>query len=369
MSNEDLRYRIMIGLVPKIGPVLTKRLIAYCGSIEGIFREKRKNLAKIQGIGEKHIECIVKFKNSDVIDREIDFITKNNIAPVFYLDDDYPPRLKQCEDAPVMIYTQGPAALNRPKVLSIVGTRSATDYGKRVTDELVQALAGRFPDVLVVSGLAYGIDIHAHRSALRYNVDTAAVLGHGLAFTYPQVHGNTAREIAERGLLISEFMHDERPESPNFIKRNRIIAGLSDATIVVESGKEGGALITADIAGSYNRDVFTFPGRKDDRYSRGCNNLIKTNQAALIEDLDDIEYLLGWESRSKPAVIQREMFVELDQDETLLMSLLRENGKITIDQMARSSRLPVSKISARLLNMEFKGLVRCLPGKIYEAVN
>jgi DNA processing protein len=242
MSNDDLRYRIMIGLVPKIGPVLTRRLVSWCGSIEGIFREKQANLSKIQGIGDKHIEYIVRFRDSDVIDREIEYILKNNIKPVFYLDDDYPSRLKQCEDAPVLIYLKGPAAIEREKVLSIVGTRSATEYGRHLTDELVEALSARYPGVLVVSGLAYGIDIHAHRAALKYNVDTAAVLGHGLSVTYPQLHYKTSLEIAETGLLVSEFMHDAKPESPNFIKRNRIIAGLSDATIVIESGVKAAPL-------------------------------------------------------------------------------------------------------------------------------
>jgi len=367
---DPLRYKIGIGLIPKIGPVLTRRLIAYCGSAEGVFAEKRARLSKIPGIGDKLVDHIVNHKNLEIADQEIAFIEQHKIKALFYLDPDYPERLRQCEDAPVVMYVKGNTELNRVKVLSIVGTRNPTDYGRSMTREFIEMLAASYPDVLVVSGLAYGIDICAHKAALKHGLDTAGILGHGLSVIYPSVHQEVARQMAEKGALITEFRHDEKPESPNFVKRNRIIAGLADATLVVESGERGGALITADIANSYNRDVFAFPGRINDAFSVGCNRLIKTNKAALVENLADLEYLMGWQKADKPGeAIQKELFVELSPEEKLLTDLLRSESNATIDQLAIHGNMPVSKVSGLLLNMEFKGVVKCLPGKVYKLVH
>jgi DNA processing protein len=369
MKTDQLRYKIGIGLIPKIGPVLTKRLIAYCGSAEGIFREKRSGLSKIPGIGKKLVDYILCHRNLDQVDVEIEWITKNGIDALFYLDEDYPERLKQCEDAPVILYVKGNTRYNRPKIVSVVGTRNPTDQGRTLTRELVDALAASYPDMLIVSGLAYGIDICAHRAALRNNLDTVAVLGHGLSHLYPSAHRETAAQITGRGALITEFMHQDKPESANFVRRNRIIAGLSDATIVIESGEQGGALITADIANSYNRDVFAFPGRITDKYSTGCNRLIKSNRAAMMENLSDLEYLMGWQrTDNQPDGIQKSMFVELNEDESSLVDLLRSNISLTIDQIALHTNLPMSRASSLLLNLEFKGLVKCLPGKVFKLV-
>jgi DNA processing protein len=233
----------------------------------------------------------------------------------------------------------------------------------------VEELASSYPEVLVISGLAYGIDITAHKAALKNKLDTAAVLGHGLSLLYPPSHREAAALIAEKGALVSEYLHDEKPESPNFVKRNRIIAGMSDATLVMESGEKGGALITADIANSYNRDVFAFPGRISDKYSVGCNRLIKSNRAALIESLADLEYLMGWQKSDKQQdAFQRDLFPELDGDETMMIKLIPKDTGLTIDQIALCSNLPVSRTSAILLNLEFKGLIKCLPGKVYKLV-
>jgi DNA processing protein len=369
MNTDQLRYKIGIGLIPKIGPVLTKRLVAYCGSAEGIFREKRSGLSKIPGIGEKLVDHIISNRKLDVVDAEIECLTKNGINALFYLDEDYPERLKQCEDAPVILYIKGNTQFNRRKVISIVGTRNPTDYGRGVTRELVENMAASYPDMLIVSGLAYGIDICAHRAALRNNLETVAVLGHGLSNLYPSAHRETASQITGKGALVTEFMYQEKPESPNFVKRNRIIAGLADATIVVESGEQGGALITADIANSYNRDVFAIPGRVTDKFSTGCNRLIKSNRAALIENLADLEYLMGWQKTdSQPEATQRTLFVELDEEESSLIDLLRNNTSLTIDQLALRGNLPVSRTSSILLNLEFKGLIKCLPGKVFKLV-
>lgn len=370
MSVETLKYKIGIGLIPKIGPVIAKRLVSYCGSVEGIFREKRSNLAKIPGIGEKLIDYILQYRNSEIPEKEIENIKKYNITPLFYLDDDYPERLKQCEDAPVMIYVKGSACLHRAKVISVVGTRSSTAYGRDFTQEFIEKMSLYYPDVLIVSGLAYGIDIISHRAALKNRLDTAAVLGHGLGYVYPSMHWETARRIIESGALISEFLYDTKPEAPNFVKRNRIIAGLSDATIIIESGKKGGALITADIAGSYNRDVFAVPGRVHDKYSQGCNSLIKSNRAAMVENISDIEYLLGWQRPVEmPDAVQKQLFIMLDQNESVLMNLFKEKGSMTIDQLALSCDMPVSVVSALLLSLECKGLIKCMPGKVFTALN
>jgi DNA processing protein len=365
---ETLRYKIGIGMIPKIGPVLTRRLVAYCGSVEGVFKEKQNHLVKIPGIGERLGDLIISYKNLEAADKEIDFIDRHKIKAVFYLDPGYPERLKHCEDAPIVLYVKGNTDFDRNKVVSIVGTRNPTDYGRSMTKELVERLAAAHPDVLVVSGLAYGIDICAHKASLKNNLETVGVLGHGLSVLYPAVHREVAKQMIEKGALVTEFRHDEKPESPNFVKRNRIIAGLSDATIVMESGEEGGALITADIANSYNRDVFAFPGRVNDRYSVGCNRLIKCNRAALIERLEDLEYLMGWQKSDKGRALQKELFVELTEDEKTLTELIRADNAATIDILAIRSNLPVSKVSALLLGLEFKGLVRCLPGKVYQMV-
>jgi DNA processing protein len=367
MQTNPLRYKIGIGLIPKIGPVLTKRLIAYCGSAEGVFQEKRTHLSKIPGIGEKLVDLILSHKNLDMADQEIDFITRHDIHALFYLDENYPERLRHCEDAPVILYVKGPAELNRKKVISIVGTRNPTDYGRSMTREFVEQIAGNYPDMLIVSGLAYGIDVCAHKASLKNNLDTVGILAHGLSLIYPSSHREVARQMVEKGALITEFLHDEKPDPPYFVKRNRIIAGLSDATIVMESGEQGGALITADIANSYNRDVFAFPGKVNDKYSVGCNRLIKTNRAALIEKLDDLEYIMGWQKVENAGdARQKELFVELNPEERILTDLLRNGTHTTIDQLAIHSNMQVSRVSGLLLNLEFKGLVKCLPGKVYQ---
>lgn len=367
MDPESLRYKIGIGLIPKIGPVLTKRLVAYCGSVEGVFHEKRKALSKIPGIADRLADYIMKNRDLAAADAEIEWIQQQGVDARFYLDDDYPARLKHCEDAPVILFIRGSTDLNRPRIVSIVGTRNPTDYGRSVTQELIQALAESWPDMLVVSGLAYGIDICAHRSSLRHSLDTVAVLGHGLSHLYPPSHRETAREIAAKGALISEFLHHEKPEAANFVRRNRIIAGMADATVVVESGEQGGALITADIASSYNRDVLAYPGRCTDRYSAGCNRLIKTNRAALMEGLSDLEYVMGWIKQGKKQdAVQQVLFAGLTETETQLVSLLRSNGSMTIDQLALHADIAPGSASSVLLNMEFRGIVKCLPGKVFK---
>lgn len=360
-----LLYQIALTLLPGVGDVLGKKLVAYCGGVEEVFKQNRKSLEKIPGIGSKLVDSIL---NQNVLlraEEEIKFIEKYNISALFYLDKQYPARLKNCDDAPIILYFKGNSNLNVPKIVSIVGTRKATEYGKGMCEKIIADLKSF--DVLVVSGLAYGIDTCSHRAALEQNLKTVAVLGHGLDMIYPYLNRHLAEKMVDQGGLITEFMSKTKPDRENFPKRNRIIAGLADATIVVEAAKTGGALITAEIANSYNRDVFSVPGRIGDPWSEGCNNLIKTNKAALVQSAADIAYILGWEkSGTTTPVFQRELFVELTEDEEKIVSLLREQTNTGIDHIYLNSGLPASKVAATLLNLEFKGLIRALPGKTYK---
>ncbi len=367
MPDDNLIHKIAVSIIPNTGPVLIRRMISYLGSYEAIFREKKGNLEKIPGIGQK-LAALIKPKNVfPKAEKELDYILKNNISFYFYLDGDYPFRLKNCEDAPLAIYVKGNINLNHRKVISVVGTRNATGYGREKCEELIRGIYERDHDCLIISGLAYGIDICAHKSALKYHLRTGAVLGHGLSFLYPSLHKRIAVQIEQQGGLVSEFPHNQKPEPPHFVKRNRIIAGLADATIVVESANKGGALITADMAGSYHRDVFAFPGRTSDKYSEGCNKLIKTNRAALIENIKDLEYIMGWEpEQEKPEALQKTLFNDLSDQESLLLEILKQQRQLSVDQICMESKLPVSMVSTTLLNLEFNGLVKCLPGKIYK---
>jgi DNA processing protein len=365
MPSETLKYQIAISLIPGIGNVLAKKLISYTGSIEAVFREKKHNLLKIPGIGEYLAERIENNTVLKAAEIEAEYIEKNKIQPFFYLDENYPLRLRQCEDAPVIFYLKGDVNPDAPKILSIVGTRNATHYGRETVEDIINELSANHPELIISSGLAYGIDITAHRSALKNKIKTIAVLAHGLKFLYPPSHQNAAQEIVRNGGLITDFISSQKPEPNNFIKRNRIIAGLADGTLVVESGIEGGALITADLANSYNREVMAIPGRLDDKYSTGCNNLIKMNKAALVETAADIENILGWVSPKNDRGKQGELFPLLSSEEELLFDIIKNSAKISIDEISAKSGFTPQKTSALLLNMEFAGYIKCLPGKVF----
>jgi len=352
-------------MVPGIGGVLARNLVAYSGSAEQVFSESFKSLVKIPGIGEVNAKRIKSDGVFQKAEKELEFIQKYKIDVRFYTDKNYPRRLKPCPDAPIVLYSKGNMNLDEQRIVSIVGTRNATDYGKTICEQLVQGFAERNHPVLVVSGLAYGIDIHAHKMALKYNVPTVGVVGHGLDKIYPSLHADTARKMLQSGGLVSDFPSGTKIDPPNFIRRNRIIAGLADATIVVESAEKGGALITADIASSYNRDVFAFPGRVDETYSRGCNRLIRLSGASLIQNIDDLEYFMGWETTEKEKVVQSTLFLDLTPDEEKVVELLKKEGELFIDQMSSELKMPGSKVSALLLNMEFKNILVALPGKMY----
>lgn len=367
--HPDLKYQIAIGLIPGIGCVTAKKIIAYLGSVEAVFREKKQTLLKIPGVGEILAEKINISKPLQRAEEEIEFLTKYNIQTLFYLDESYPQKLALCEDSPLLLYSKGHFDYNKYFTLAIVGTRNATPYGKHFCDYFIHEIKERNYPVCIVSGLAYGIDIQAHASSIKNNVPTVAVLAHGLDTIYPSAHKNTAKKMMENGAIVTEFMSQTIPDKPNFVKRNRIAAGMADATLVVESGIRGGALITAQQALSYNREVFALPGRRGDSFSEGCNWLIKRNMAALLDSMEDFEYYMGWDNQKKAsAPSQTELFARFTGPEKEILNLLREKGDLQIDQISLLLKIPVHQVSAKLFTLEFEGLVQCLPGKVFRLV-
>jgi DNA processing protein len=358
--------------LPGVGDITAKNLIAYCGSTEEVFKANKKTLEKIPGIGTVLIDVISNGEiQSDALKRaeeEIKFIEKEKITVLFFTDKNFPYRLKQCDDAPVLLYNKGNADLNAEKIISIVGTRNATNYGRKTTEKIIKDLSPFSP--LIVSGLAYGIDIVAHRAALKNNLQTVGVLAHGLDLLYPAEHANTAKQMTEQGGLLTEFISQTEMVPEFFPRRNRIVAGLADATIVIESKKSGGSLITADIANSYSREVFAVPGRLDESSSEGCNQLIKANKAMLIQSAEDIVKALNWDVQTKkPKQMQAELFKNLSGEEELLVNILKEKKGVHIDELSVVSNLPINKTATLLLNLEFSGIVKSLPGKIFELNN
>lgn len=368
--NSSLRYQIAITLIPGIGNILAKNLIAYIGDVEGVFRESKKNLAKIPSIGEVRAAEIVNQHVLEQADKEIEFIQKNNLFTYYFTDNTYPFRLKECADSPIILYGKGDMHFNQGKFVGVVGTRNPSDFGKEYCTNFVSELAQKQPQVTIVSGLAYGIDITAHKAALENGLPTIIVPGHGLDRIYPAVHRSTAVKALTNGGIVTEFRSGTNPDRQNFVQRNRIIAGLCDAVVVVESKKEGGSLITAELANSYNRDVFAFPGRPGDVYAAGCNSLIKRNQAALIENTDDFLRYMSWNAQNTPAAnVQTDLFADLSEDEELLLKLLRlASDGIHVNELSIKSGKTFSQVSSCLLAMEFKGLVKPVPGGIYKAV-
>lgn len=362
---EDI-YKVAISFFNGIGPVNTKKVIAYTGSVEGLFKEKKQNLLKIPGIGKAFINSLDRNNALKQAEEELKLMVDNNISIFFYLDKHYPQRLLNCTDSPCTLYYKGDTNFNTTRVVSIVGTRNASDYGRELCNKLIRDLSEKADKPLIVSGLAYGIDICAHKAALRNNLQTVAAVGHGLHMLYPAQHKSYAEEMICQGAILSEFTSKAKFDPKNFVRRNRIIAGMSDATIVIESAAKGGSLVTADIANSYNRDVFAFPGRVSDKLSIGCNKLIKTNQAHLIEGIADLEYMLGWEDLTEKAKpIQAKLFVDLSPEEEILVNVLKMNNTVSVDIICIETSFPMSKVSSLLLKLEFEGVVRSLPGKIY----
>lgn len=366
--SDDV-YKIALNLIPRVGPVTAKKLIAYTGSAEAVFNEKPALLQKIPGVNQAFIKNIEQSEALELALQELAHIKKHGLKILFYLDANYPKRLKNCEDAPVTLFVKGELAVSPVLSVAIVGTRKPTPYGIEMCNKLVSDLAVHFPKLHIISGLAYGIDIEAHRAALDNSLPTTAVLGHGFSHLYPASHRKYAEEIQHSGGLVTEFSYERRPDAGNFISRNRVIAGLADVTVVVESGVKGGALITADLAFSYNREVAAFPGRAVDKMSGGTNQLIKSNKAALIESAADLVQLMGWETRKTGHAQQQVLFAEPTPDEKLLLDLLQESGQLSIDELSFKAQKPVSIIMATLLQLEFGGRVKALPGNTYRILS
>ncbi len=368
----NLKFQIALSLIKGIGPKLARNLVAYLGSEQALFIEKKIPFEKIPGIGKAISAQLGSLNMQELLvtaEKEIEFIEKNNVKALFFSDVEYPKRLALCEDSPLIIYTRGEIEFDALKILGIVGTRRPSDYGISMCEKLIADIALLHPGTIIVSGLAYGIDICAHKSALKNNLPTIAVMATGLDKIYPATHTATAREIVSNGALVTEFMTKTNPDKQNFVKRNRIIAGICDAVIVVESATKGGALITADIANSYSRDVLAFPGRVGDEYSAGCNRLIKTNIAALIESVDDLNYALGWETTGNKTAVQGTLFAipETPEEKTIIDILIVEK-ELNLNLLAMKCALPVGKVSASLLDLEFKGLIKSRPGGIYKLI-
>ncbi len=365
--HEELVYQIGLTLIEGIGDVNAKNLLAYCGSAKAVFREKRAKLQKIPGIGQTLANSV--YQSKPVLKRaekELAFIEKYKIKPLFFTETSYPHRLKSCSDGPILLYYKGTANLNANKILAVVGTRRPSEYGKQLTEQLVNDLT--CSGVLVISGLAYGIDILAHRTALDSGLDTVGVLAHGLDRIYPGTHNTTAKKMLQQGGLLTEFMSETNPDAVNFPKRNRIVAGLCDALVVVESKRSGGSLITATIASSYNKDVFAFPGRAGEPLSEGGNGLIKQNKASLVENAEDVLYAMQWHEKKTPDTKLKQIPLQiiLTEDELKVFDSFGDKISLHLDEICNITQLPVSKVSALLLQLEFNNLIKSRPGKMYE---
>lgn len=368
--SDELIYQVGLTLIDGIGDVHAKSLLAYCGSAKEVFTQKKSQLEKIPGIGSFLARAVI--HGMPVLHRaeeELNFINKYKVKPLFFTDEDYPSRLKYCNDGPVMLYYKGNADLNAEKIIGIVGTRKPSDYGRQKTEELVQELSDT--GALIISGLAYGIDVLAHKTALANNLQTIGVVAHGLDRIYPQTHDKIAKRMLTNGGLLTDFMSGTNPDAVNFPKRNRIVAGLCDALVVVESKRTGGSLITATIANSYNKDVFAFPGRAGDVLAEGCNGLIKRNRAAMIENAEDLLYAMQWlkeDDAARKKTMQVPLQLNLSDEEKSILNLFTEKPQIHIDELCQSVQLPVSKVSGLLLQLEFSNIIKSRPGKLYERI-
>ncbi len=367
MTTDELIAVLRLQHIPNIGGVTAKKLISHCGSPTAVFNDKPQNLLRIDGIGTQTIRGLYDAEHLEAAEKELQYILDCGIGYSYFKDKGYPRYLKHCIDGPLILFKKGNFDLGDRKIISVVGTRNITRYGTAFCEKLIGDLAPLDP--IIVSGFAYGVDVCAQRAAIKHGLQTIGCLAHGLNQIYPKVHSKYMGEIEKNGGFVTEFWSSSNPDRENFLKRNRIIAGMSEATIVVESAEKGGSLVTADIANSYDREVFAVPGRAHDKYSSGCNNLIKQQKAHMITSAADLVYMLNWElEQRKPKPIQQELFVELDETEKTIYTYLQQRGKQLLDTIALDCKLPIFKVSSTLLNMEMKGVVRPLPGKLFEAV-
>lgn len=365
----DCLYELALTFLEGIGPRLARNLVSYCGSAQAVFSRRKGQLERIPGIGPERAAAIIRSKALQKAEQEVLFMRRAEITPLFYTGNRYPRRLKHCEDAPVVLFYKGTADLNPKRSLAVVGTRYMTAYGKEVLLEFMEALLDF--DVTVISGLAYGVDVLAHKEALRLGMPTVGVLAHGLDRLYPAMHRTVAEKMLAQGGLLTEYPSGTIPERDNFPARNRIVAGMTDATVIIESALKGGALITAEFANDYNRDVFAFPGRTRDPFSRGCNQLIRMNKAMLIESAAQLAEAMNWNQSVAvpPTVIQADLFSGLTPLQEKVVRFLAGSGWKHLDDIAWECREAVSGIAASLLELEFKGLVVTGPGKIFRMLS
>ncbi len=363
LNKDDVFYQMALSRVESIGPRSARKLLDFFGSAEEIFKMPTRDLMQVSGMSIIRAKSITSFTEFDRVEEEWKFIEKKGIDVLSIQDEKYPNRLKHCSDAPLVLFYKGQADLCSPRMISVVGTRKVSAYGREKVRELIEGL--KADGMLVVSGLAYGVDIEAHRACLDLGISTVGVMGHGLDRIYPRDHYKTVEEMVQYGGVLTEFWTKTKPDRENFPMRNRIVAGMCDATVVIESGVSGGSMITANLALGYHRDVFALPGRVGESQAAGCHSLIKTNRAALFESAADIKMVMGWKDvEEKP--VQKKLFVELNDEEETVLGYIRENGAVQIDDLCLDTSMPVSKAMVCLLNLELQGMVRSLPGKKYE---
>ncbi|WPR72228.1 DNA-processing protein DprA [Flavobacterium sp. NG2] len=366
MTEQELFYVLALQRVDGVGDIMAKKLLTHCGTAENVFQSKAQHLASIDGVGSMLLKSLKDKTVFEKAEKELAFIRANNIKTQFFQEEGYPERLKHCFDSPVMLFTSGNIDLTNRKLISIVGTRQITSYGTEFCRKLIEDLAPLNP--VIVSGFAYGVDIVAHQLAMEHNLQTIGVVAHGLNQIYPKPHKKYVAKVEENGGFMTEFWSTTNPDKENFVRRNRIVAGMTEATIVIESAERGGSLITANMANDYNRDVFAVPGRVTDKYSQGCNYLIKTQKANVLTSAADLVYMLNWDIKEETKPIQKQLFVSLDNDEQKVYDYLLKTGKELMDIIALNCDFPIYRISGLLLNMELKGVIRPLPGKMFEAI-
>jgi len=366
LKEEKLLAVLRLQKSKAIGDILAKKLIVTVGDVVQVFKEKLTTLQKISGIGNHAVKHLFDVKNILLAEQELAYIKNKNIQYSYFLEDDYPNNLQNCIDSPILLFKDGNINLNNDKIISIVGTRNMSSYGRDFCNNLIEDLAEYNP--IIVSGFAYGVDICAHKAAVKNNLQTIAVLAHGFEQIYPKVHKKYINQLNENGGFLTEFWSEEAPLRENFLKRNRIVAGISKATIIIESAVKGGSLVTADIANSYDKDVFAVPGRTTDIYSKGCNNLIKNNLANVLTSSKDIVKMLNWDLNKKPKTIQKQLFLELNENEQKIYDLLHEKGQQLLDVISLECNIPIYQLSSILLKMELKEITKPLPGKMFELI-
>ncbi len=364
MHNDELLYNIALTKVEKVGAVTAKTLLSYCGNAKEVFKEKKYKLLKIPLVGSMVVNALQKPEVFLKAEKELEFVLKNNIRVLFYSEPEYPDRLKNQADSPVLLYYKGNANLNHKRIISVVGTRRITEYGKSIVQQLIEGISSF--DIMVVSGLAYGVDSLSHKLCVEQNIPTIGVLGHGLDRIYPAENKKLSLQMINCGGLLTEFGIHTKPDRENFPMRNRIVAGMSDAIIVIETKRNGGSMITAELANSYNKDVFTYPGRIYDTLSSGCNYLIKSHKAYLIENPEDLLNNMGWDvSSSEKKQVQQKLIFDLTEDEQKIISCLQKETEVQIDEFCEQLNLSPGILASLLLHLEFNGLIRSLPGKRY----